>query len=434
MSGVAARLRAAAESGDVGVLDGAYAAGARFEAGLPGRRIVARGSALAELWDRPAEIVEWDCREHPAGIALWVERRHADGTAQRQRHYLHVDGGAVTAHWVYAAPPRSTAPVVDHSAAEAFALAGEVAERAPLVSRGWSGARLERATMTDGRRLIAKRIDPSSEWISRWTDDLGREAILARDGVLAGLGGIDPAAITAAPEGDAWWIVMRDATDDLLDDTSPLEREDHRRILAALDGMWTAFEGTTLDCLAESRSRLGLPGPPVAERERDGHDLLPNQFEAAWEAFQDAVEPDVGEAVVALVTEPRPLSDALAARGTTLIHGDVRDEQLGFAPDGRVVLLDWGLATRGNPAEDLGWYLMHCAWRIRATRDELVEDFRALRDDPVALDLGLLAGLVMYGWILGHSAVVHPDPVERSWARQELDWWVPRARAGLERL
>jgi hypothetical protein len=434
VSSIAVRLRAAAESGDVAVLDGAYAAGARFEAGLPGRRIMRRSPALGELWDRPAEIVEWDCREHPAGIALWLERRHADGSAERERHYLHVEDGTIVRHWIYAAPPRSTAPLVEGGADEAFALVGEIAERTPLVSRGWSGARLERATMTDGRRLIAKRIVPAAEWISRWTADPGREAILARDGVLAGLGGIDPAALTAAPDGDAWWIVMRDATHDLLDDTSVLERDDHRRILAALDEMWTAFEGTSLDYLASSRSRLSLPGPPVAERERAGHDLLPNQLEAAWEAFQAAVEPDVGEAVVSLVTEPGPLADALAARGTTLIHGDVRDEQLGFARDGRVVLLDWGLATRGNPVEDLAWYLMHCAWRIRASRDELVEDFRALRDDRAALDLGMLVGLVMYGWILGHSAVVHPDPAERAWAREELEWWVPRARAGLERL
>ena len=43
---------------------------------------------------------------------------------------------------------------------------------------------------------------------------------------------------------------MRDVTDELLDDATALERDDHRRIMAALDGMWTAFEGTEIDCLA----------------------------------------------------------------------------------------------------------------------------------------------------------------------------------------
>jgi hypothetical protein len=40
----------------------------------------------------------------------------------------------------------------------------------------------------------------------------------------------------------------------------------------------------------------------------------------------------------------------------------------------------------------------------------------------------------MYGWVIGHSAVVHPDPAERAWAREELAFWVPRARRGLELL
>jgi hypothetical protein len=436
MSTIAARLRAVAESGDAAHLDGTYVAGARLDAGLPGRRITSRDAqaALAALWDRPAEVVEWDCHEYPVGIALWLERRHGDGTAQRQRHYLHVEAGRITRHWIYGAPPRSTAPVVERPASDVFALVGDVAECVPVVSRGWSGARLERATMTDGRRLIAKRVEPAAEWISRWTADPGREGILARDHVLAGVEGIDAAALTAARDGDAWWIVMRDVSDELLDDSSPLERDDHRRILAALNGMWTAFEGTRIGCLASTPCRLSLVGPPVAGRERDGHDLLPNQFEAAWEAFLAAVDPDVGEAVVALATDPGPLAAALDARGTTLIHGDVRDEQLGFARDGRVVLVDWGLATRGNPAIDLAWYLMHCGWRIRATHDELVDDFRRLRDDAAALELGLVSGLVMYGWILGHSAIVHPDPAEREWARAELEWWVPKARAGLERI
>ena len=84
---------------------------------------------------------------------------------------------------------------------------------------------------------------------------------------------------------------------------------------------------------------------------------------------------------------------------------------------------------------ELAWYLMHDAWRIDATPDQIVEDFRRVRgddDDPRANELLGVVGLVQYGWILGHSAVVHPDPAERAWAREELDWWAPLARRGLE--
>jgi hypothetical protein len=442
---VAASLREAA-AGRADALEGVYAPAARLDAGLPGRRLRATGAEAAldeigALWDRPAELIDWDCREHPAGIALWVERRHADGTAQRQRHYLHLEDGRIAAHWIYAAPPRSSAPTVEPerlTGREVFAMHGRIAEHAAIASRGWSGNRLERAVMADGRRLVAKRVDPAADWIGRWTADPGREGLLARDGHFASLPvEIDPAVVGAVPDGRAWWIVMRDAGDELLDDTSPLERDDHRRIIAALNAMWTRFWGVEIDCLASTHARLGIAGPPVAEREREGHDLLPNQLEAAWEAFTAAVPRDVGEAVLGLVIDPAPLADALDARGTTLIHGDVRDEQLGLSRDGRLVLLDWGIAARSHPASELAWYLMHCAWRIRATRDQLVEDFRAVRgddDDAEALALGLLSGMVMYGWILGHSAVIHPDPTERSWARDELDWWVPRARAGLDLL
>ena len=57
---------------------------------------------------------------------------------------------------------------------------------------------------------------------------------------------------------------------------------------------------------------------------------------------------------------------------------------------------------------------------------------RGAHDDPLAVELGIITGLMMYGWILGHSAVIHPDPAERPWARGELEWWVPRARRALE--
>jgi hypothetical protein len=56
----------------------------------------------------------------------------------------------------------------------------------------------------------------------------------------------------------------------------------------------------------------------------------------------------------------------------------------------------------------------------------------AERDDSLALELGLISGLVQYGWIFGHSALVHPDPAEREWARRELGWRVPRVRHALD--
>ena len=84
---------------------------------------------------------------------------------------------------------------------------------------------------------------------------------------------------------------------------------------------------------------------------------------------------------------------------------------------------------------DRAWYMVHDVWRIEATHNQVVEDFRRARgerNDPRAVDLLRLFGLTMYGWILCLCAVIHTDPAERRWAREELAWWVPRARHSLE--
>ncbi len=227
---------------------------------------------------------------------------------------------------------------------------------------------------------------------------------------------------------------MRDVSDELLDDSTPLTREENRLILARAADMWTEFWDEQVPHLSTLTDRLAFAVPAISERERDGVDILPKQFEAAWEAFEEAVEDDVAGAILDLVADVTPLATALAERGTTLIHGDLRDENIAL-PDGRLVLLDFGLATQGHPAAELAWYMVHDVWRIAATHDEVVEDFRRAlgeRDDPVALELGLISGLVQYGWIFGHSALVHTDPAEREWARTELNWWVPRVRHALE--
>ena len=147
--------------------------------------------------------------------------------------------------------------------------------------------------------------------------------------------------------GDAWWLVMRDVSDDLLDDHSIVPRATNRRLLAAVNEMWEAFWSEHFEFLAPQAVRLQMAAPSISGRERDGIDLLPKQLEVMWEAFAEAVDPDVAGVVLALVEDAAPLAAALDARGTTLLHGDIRDEQIGLAGR-RLVLLDWGLATQGG--------------------------------------------------------------------------------------
>jgi hypothetical protein len=85
---------------------------------------------------------------------------------------------------------------------------------------------------------------------------------------------------------------------------------------------------------------------------------------------------------------------------------------------------------------EFAWYLAHSARRIDATHDEIEADHRSAQADlaEVEIELGMLSGLVQYGWRIAHSARVHPDPEETTWGRDQLAWWVPRVNAALNRL
>jgi hypothetical protein len=425
-------------SGDFTRFAGAYADNAVLDASIPGGRLRAVGpdriaELLASLYPGNGELVEWSPRVHPAGIALWLERVAKDGAVVRQRHYLTLRDGLVESHRVYTAPPRTPhSPDGETKLPESL---GDVVEHEPLVSTGWSGNLLERVVLADGRHLVAKRIVPGANWMDRHTKDRGREGLLFTSGVLDRMPqAVDHAVVAAERDGDAWWVVMRDVSSSLLPDGERLSREQHRRILEAANLMWEEFWGEQVPHLCSLPDCFHLFSPAIAAAERDGLDLLPKQYEVFWEAFAEAVDADVAEAVLAVLADPAPFAAELDACGTTLIHADIRDEQIGLDGD-RLILLDWGRATQGHPVVDFFWSICHNAWRIDATHDQLVEDFRRVRgdrDDPRAVELGVIAGLVMYGWVFGHSAAYHPDPVERTWARETLGWWVPRARQALE--
>jgi hypothetical protein len=411
VSGALDALRAAMVTGDVDALAPAYARNAVLEASLPGGRVRRDGrdaiaAELATWWDGPGEVGEWRAGEWPAGAALTAAR---DGV--RRRHYLHLSGDLVARHWVYAMAPAS-------------------------LGGGNSGATLERVTLPDGTPGIAKRVVPGGDWLGRTAGGRAITAELWNAGVLKRLPeSIETGIVDVAPDGDGFRVLMRDLSGALLPSEGPISRAQHRQVMGAAAAMHGAFRGERFDGAITLESHLGISSPAVADAERAGSDVIPKQLETAWEAFAEAADDDVAGAILASLRDPGPLARALRAGGTTLVHGDLRDDNLGFV-DGRVVLLDWDIAGEGTPALEVAWYLCHDAWRTQATREELIEDFLAAEGGAVSerdLDLGLIAGLQLYGWIFGHSAVIHPDPAERAWAREELGWWVPRVRAALQR-
>lgn len=430
-------------------MSGCYSPGARLDASVPGGRVRADGpeaiaGVLGGWWGTPGVLTEWSPDDHPEGIALTFERAWEVDDGEeiwRQRHYMRTEDGLISRHWIYSARPKLVggipADLPGQPDAGLFAELGEIVEMGPLEqSGGNTGVPIERIVLADEQVLIAKRVEPLGDWIMRITDDRGRAARLWLSGFLDRMpASVDTAIAAVEPDGDGWWVVMRDVSDSLLGAEGSISRDENRHILAAAAEMYAAYwnAGDHPD-LCSLQDRIGFSSPANGLRELREPDLPPKQFEMAWEAFAEAADRDVAEQVLAILDDPSILATELNALDTTLLHGDFRDENLGLTPDG-IVLLDWGFATTGPPAVDYAWYLMHGAWRIEATHDQLLDDFRDTlgeRHDPRALELGLIFGLVSYGWILGHSAAIHPDPTEREWALEELGWWVPRVRRALE--
>jgi aminoglycoside phosphotransferase (APT) family kinase protein len=127
---------------------------------------------------------------------------------------------------------------------------------------------------------------------------------------------------------------------------------------------------------------LPAPGDPTQ---------VVGQRAARWRSLLDRAEqpqPALEVAVRWLETHsPRP-------RGLRLVHGDFRLGNLLVGPDGLRAVLDWELASFGDPMEDLGW-LCTRAWRWGndalpvggfGTRDELFAAYEAAGGGPVDAD------------------------------------------------
>ena len=439
---LSALLRAAIESGDWSSVRERLADDAVLHTSNEGgrQRLEGADALVAHLsGPGPGEIRDWDASEWPTGVALTFEWAGESGT-DRRRWYLRTnDIGAVDELWSTAARAIGSDDT-DAPEAPTALMAQLGATRVAALSHGGnSGAALMRAWRDDGTAFVLKRVSADgADWLARVTKDTGRTAQLYEAGAFDEMPPAIGHGIVAVEQSrDAAWIAMRDVHDQLLAPDVRLSREQSRRILTAAAQLHRAFHNRVPTGAASLNDRIGMSSPAVAEAERKHPDLLPKQFEQGWDAFDELVPADVSVAVIELASRPAPLSDALllAHGGPTLIHGDLRGDNLGFDGD-TLVLIDWDLASAGTPTVEFAWYLAHSARCLDATHDETEADYRSTQPDlaEAEVELGMLSGLVQYGWRIAHSARVHPDPQETTWGRDQLAWWIPRVRTALEHL
>ena len=299
---------------------------------------------------------------------------------------------------------------------------------------GRSGAGLERVRLADGTSLMVKRTFSSADLTMRFSgDDVGRELALWETGVLDQLpSGVGHAVVGGWRDGDEVVVVMRDLGDAVISWDTPVGRSGCRRIFAAAASFHAAFAGQRIDALCPLARRLSLFAPRTLHTVPAGEHPLVDAALAGWERFADLVPSDVADAVARIHEDVGPLAAALAARGTTLVHGDLWLVNAAFEGGG-VVLIDWGLATEAPGAVEFATFLMGASG-AGVGRDDLLDDIRAAsgdRHDETALRLALLAAIADLGWNKALDATGDDDAV-RARETAELGWWVDQARHALD--
>jgi hypothetical protein len=167
-----------------------------------------------------------------------------------------------------------------------------------------------------------------------------------------------------------------------------------------------------------------------------------------WARVPDVLDDDVAVLLDALSLDPSPLCVALEAFEWTLVHGDLRMDNLGLRYDGDVptlIALDMARPVRTAPVIDLAWYLALTSHRLPVAKEETIAAYRRHLERRLGssfadatwqrqVELGLLGGLLMTAPIKAARATIGANRELREFERRELTWWSHRAREGARHL
>jgi len=208
---------------------------------------------------------------------------------------------------------------------------------------------------------------------------------------------------------ESFMLVMEDLSDLILgDQVTGVTPEQARAALVGLAAHHARFWNG--DGLGEADFIPVINGP----LNQAGSAIYDASLPGFMAAFGDSIKPELA-AFVAGYSAARPqILDDLAAMPHTLVHFDFRADNLFFADDGSVVVIDWQAISQGGGAADVGYFISqnlstedrraHESDLLHAYHDTLVAngvtdyDYETLLDDyRVGISCGWMIPVLAVG-------------------------------------
>ena len=327
----------------------------------------------------------------------------------------------------------------------------------PIAASGCEFLRVRTVSRSRVRRYVVKRTVYATDVIRRLTNDrCCRERLVWQRGILHRLPvEVESPMVACARDADGWALLMHDVSAAL----EPLPRwtpqglrtltwEDARAVvegLAALHAHFysdAALSDPALHLCTGPQLFTSLSPQSVTRQAALPHPLL-RFLREGWEMLDRIDAPDVAAAVRTLHDDPRLFIDALARYPVTLVHGDLRRENIGLTRGAvrHVVLIDWQLASAQPPVVDLAW-LLNFFEPMEVSKEVLIDQYRdqfagRLGDrfdyaewEP-QLHLALLGQCLRTLGLKVYFAEKGDTPLIRDTFRADLYWWCEQARKGL---
>ena len=286
---------------------------------------------------------------------------------------------------------------------------------------GFSGAQIFKQDNPEGLSYILKVTAVHTDWIMQATSDHKcREAVLANTSCVRH-DQIGSPAIGSVQDGSVFSILMHDISEYLLSNEQLTNRQ-LKIILHGMSRLHSIAPPNKSDvpwCTIEDRLTLFMPNP-----EKLAHFRIANDILKGWELFFDYAPKNIGDLVRSLFDDMDPMKRALGQLPNSLLHGDLKIDNIGICPHGTIFLIDWSMPMIAPVAVELGWFLAMNSRVLPISLDEALMEYasysgidRRLRDRHQSL--AILCGLLLRGWRKALDA--------ESGESSEFRWWCERA-------